>query len=173
VLYAGNLDRYQNFGLLAEAMRLLRGQLPEARLRVAQHSMSAASLAGVEHVPLADLAALRVLLAEDAVFALPRVSWSGYPMKLLNAMASGHAVVACAGAAHPIEHEVNGLVVPDNDAAAFAEALHRCLTDPALRARLGAAARQTVLAEHSRGIVAAALDSILQQTGLRTPAGGC
>ena len=37
----------------------------------------------------------------------------------------------------------NGLLVPHRDAAALAGAVDRTLTDPALRARLGAAGRQT------------------------------
>jgi hypothetical protein len=52
-------------------------------------------------------------LAPDAVVACPRVSWSGYPIKLLNAMAAGKAIVACASAAYPLTHERDGLVVPD------------------------------------------------------------
>ena len=160
VLYAGNLDRYQNLPLLSEAMRFLRQDLPDARLVVA--SAQPCALLDAEHVAVPVFDALRAVLAQDAVVALPRVSWTGYPIKLLNAMASGHAVVACESAAHPLRHGENGLVVPDNDARAFASALLRCMTDPALRTRLGARAREDIETMHSRAAAAKALDAVLR-----------
>jgi len=39
---------------------------------------------------------------------------------------------------------VDGLLVPPRDAGALADALRRLLTDAALRARMGRAARETV-----------------------------
>ena len=107
-----------------------------------------------------DFDALRPLLAEDSVFAVPRVSWSGYPIKLLNAMAAGKAIVACESAAYPLLDRVSGLIVPDNDAAAFAEALHELVTNPKLRAELGRNARETILAEHRPDLVAEQIETL-------------
>lgn len=158
VLYAGNLDPYQNLGLLYRAMELLRMRLPEARLLIA--SEEAPQTPQAEFVYTPDFDALAPLLAEDSVFAVPRVSWSGYPIKLLNAMAAGKAIVACESAAYPLLDRESGRVVPDNDPAAFADALHELITNPKLRAELGRRARETILAEHRPDLVAEQLEAL-------------
>ena len=62
---------------------------------------------------------------------------------LIEAMAVGTPVVAAAAAGHLeiVDHERTGLLVPPNDADAFAAAAHRILTDTALTASLSEAAR--------------------------------
>jgi glycosyltransferase involved in cell wall biosynthesis len=65
-------------------------------------------------------------------------------MKLLNYMAEGKAIVAAAGSAKGLVDGETGLVVPDDDADAFADAVVRLLRDGAARARLGRAARASV-----------------------------
>jgi glycosyltransferase involved in cell wall biosynthesis len=71
----------------------------------------------------------------------------GLPNVVLEAMASGRAVVASdvAAVSDAVEHEVTGLLVPPGDPSALAAALRRLQADPALRARLGKAARQRVV----------------------------
>ncbi len=160
VLYAGNLDPYQNLGLLFEAMKLVRRHMPEARLKIA--TAVSASFPQTEVIPTPDIDTLRTVLAQDAVFAVPRVSWSGYPIKLLNAMAAGLGIVACESAAYPITDGVNGLIVPDNNAAAFATAIERLLTDHKLRTQLGQQARLTLETEHRPQQVAEQLEKIAQ-----------
>ena len=58
------------------------------------------------------------------------------------------AVGAAAGGL--VQHERTGLVVPAGDARALAAALRRLHDDPALRARLGANAREAVARVHPR-----------------------
>jgi 1,2-diacylglycerol 3-alpha-glucosyltransferase len=147
VLYTGNLDSYQNLDLLLRAMERVRASVPSAELVLATAEKRA--VPGARIVPVSGLAELRAVLARDAVVACPRVSWSGYPMKLLNAMAAGKACVACRGAAYPLEDGVSGRVVADDDPEAFAEALLGLLRDAELRRTLGAAARRVVLERHS------------------------
>jgi glycosyltransferase involved in cell wall biosynthesis len=67
----------------------------------------------------------------------------GYGMTAREAMAYGRPVVAtnAGGLRDAIEDDVNGLVVPTRDPAALRVALTRLLADPALRSRLGDAAR--------------------------------
>jgi glycosyltransferase involved in cell wall biosynthesis len=64
-------------------------------------------------------------------------------------MACGLPVVASriAGIPELIEHERSGLLVPPNDIAALAGALERLAADPVLCARLGQAARETIVSE--------------------------
>ncbi len=141
ILYTGNLDRYQNLDFLVHAVHLVRNEIPETEFRVATAQQGA--VPGAVLLPTPDFAALRHVLARDAVVVCPRISWSGYPIKLLNAMAAGRPVVACKSAAHPITHDHDGIVVPDNDAEAFAEAVQRLMRDPSLRVAYGANARAT------------------------------
>jgi glycosyltransferase involved in cell wall biosynthesis len=70
----------------------------------------------------------------------------GLPNIVLEALAAGAAVIATAagGIGTVVEHEKTGLVVPERSAEAIAAALRRAGADPALRARLGEAARRMV-----------------------------
>lgn len=64
---------------------------------------------------------------------------------VLQYLAAGRAVIAAdeGGPAEWVDDGVNGLLVPPRDVDALAEALARLDADPALRARLGAAAAAT------------------------------
>ncbi|MCC6488447.1 MAG: glycosyltransferase family 4 protein [Candidatus Hydrogenedentes bacterium] len=158
VVYTGNLDAYQNILFLEHVMARVREAEPGARLLLA--TRDPLPFPGAEIVPAAHFDSLRALLAQDAVIVCPRVSWSGYPIKLLNAMAAGKAIVACRGAAHPLEHERSGLIVDDNDEVAFADAIVRLLRSPEERARLGDAAREAVDAHHSPRAFANTLERV-------------
>jgi len=85
------------------------------------------------------------------IFALPCIVGSdgnrdGLPTVLLEAMATGLPPVSTdlTGIPEIIDHNVNGLVVPPGDVAALANGLARLLHNPALRKRLGTAARRKV-----------------------------
>lgn len=171
VLYTGNLDAYQNLGLLLGAVAQIRESRPSVRLQMATDETP--PFIGVEHLPCAEFGALRAALSGDVIVAVPRVSWSGYPIKLLNAMAAGRPVVACAGAAWPITDGVNGVVVPDNDREAFARALLRLMDQPRLRAELGRNARATILREHDPGTVGRQIEGVLMAAaGMEPPGNG-
>lgn len=140
VVYAGNLDRYQNPRLLAEVMTRIRGLRPDTRCIVATNDLD--DLAYAEVVPTPDMNALKSVLRLDAVFVCPRTSWSGYPIKLLNAMAAGLPVVACASSAYPVVDGETGFVVEDGNATEMTGKVFELLDDHALRRRMGIAARQ-------------------------------
>lgn len=78
--------------------------------------------------------------------------YEGMPLALLEGMAAGCAVVGSAvpGVREVISDGVDGLLVPEGDATALAQALERLLRDPALAARLAAQARATALREYGR-----------------------
>jgi L-malate glycosyltransferase len=69
----------------------------------------------------------------------------GFSQSLLEAMASGLPVIASAagGNVELVRHDINGLLVPPLDAAAWAAAIERLLEDGALAARLSHAGRET------------------------------
>ena len=78
--------------------------------------------------------------------------YEGMPLALLEGMAAGCAVVGSAvpGVREVIADGVDGLLVPEGDAEALAQALERLLRDPGLAARLAAQARATALREYGR-----------------------
>ena len=85
-------------------------------------------------------------LLQAGVFVLPS-RFEGMPNALLEAMASGLAVVVTDASPGPLEVVVNGVsgvVVPSEDPSALADALDRLAADPRLRERLGAEARDTL-----------------------------
>lgn len=89
----------------------------------------------------------------------------GLPVTLLEAMALARPVVATAVGGVPdlIEHEVNGWVVPSGSSEKLAEVIEGLLGDVALRARLGEAARDTVLANYSLGHMVRAFERIYRR----------
>jgi glycosyltransferase involved in cell wall biosynthesis len=90
------------------------------------------------------------LLAAADIFVLPS-RWEGLPMALLEAMAAGLPSVATAvsGTRQVVTDGENGLLVPPEHPGAIAEAVSRLARNPELRAALGAAARQRVVAAFS------------------------
>ena len=101
------------------------------------------------HYRTADLFVLASRIAGDG-------DRDGLPNVLLEAQSQGVACLATRVSAIPelIEDGVTGVLVPPDDAAAFAEALARLIRDPALRTRLGAAGMRRVesVFSHDRGL---------------------
>jgi glycosyltransferase involved in cell wall biosynthesis len=153
LVYTGTLAPYQGIDLLLQAFAQALAMRPRLRLRLLVSSsfepfMPMAQRLGIAHaleVIREDFATVPKLMAEAGIALLPRVDCPGLPQKLLNYMASGRAIVAFAGSAKLVEHEVNGLVVPNHDIAGFAQAIVRLVDDPSLAARLGRAAHRFVV----------------------------
>jgi glycosyltransferase involved in cell wall biosynthesis len=92
------------------------------------------------------------------VFCLPSF-FEGSALVVHEAMASGLPCVVTPSAGSAIEHMRDGWIVPAGAPGEIASALDALLADPALRARLGAAARRTAeshdVASYGRRLVAA------------------
>ena len=159
VAYCGNLDAYQNLPLLLRAIGLLRDRPAVAgssrlRLLLATHAdpdglrgeVAAAGLDEMVRVRevRGAVEARRAVAVADLV-ALPRRLGSGYPVKLLNYMSAAKAVVSAGCGSKVLRDGVDGVLVPDDDAGALAEAIDRCRLDPERRRDLGQAARRTYL----------------------------
>lgn len=151
IVYAGNLDRYQNMECLLAAFDRVCAAEPRARLvlllhraadpRVARRAARLARLPGVSVRTVATFAAAARVLRGADILVCPRTSWSGFPIKILNYMAAGRAIVQARGSAHAIEDGVSGLLFDDGDPGALAKALLRVIRDPQLAERLGEGAR--------------------------------
>jgi glycosyltransferase involved in cell wall biosynthesis len=96
------------------------------------------------------------LLRSVDVVALPSYR-EGLPKGLFEAAACGRARIATdvPGCREVVEHEVDGLRVPVKDGAALADAIERLVRDPALRTRLGEAARRKAMERFDERIVIA------------------
>jgi glycosyltransferase involved in cell wall biosynthesis len=83
-------------------------------------------------------------LARSSVFVLPSYYREGLPRTILEAMASGRAVITTdsTGCREPITPGENGLLVPVRDAGALAEAMMRFVREPELAQRMGRRARE-------------------------------
>jgi glycosyltransferase involved in cell wall biosynthesis len=101
-------------------------------------------------VSFAEPLAVRDMYARAAVVVVPLVptDFQAGVTVVLEAMAMAKTVVVTAteGHADVVEDGVTGLMVPPGDAAALREAVTRLLANPSERRRLGANARQAVVA---------------------------
>jgi len=153
VLYTGNIDGYQNLELLFESFVLVLEHIPDARLVLLTHGKTDSfaglcSNLGIDRsvylITIDSFTQVQHFLARALVAVMPRTSWSGFPIKLLNYMASGTPVVACEGSSQCIEHGRDGLIVKNNDREAFARSIISLIQDPCLGKKLGQKAREKV-----------------------------
>ncbi|HEY7511903.1 MAG TPA: glycosyltransferase [Vicinamibacteria bacterium] len=88
----------------------------------------------------------------------------GIPVILLEALSQGHAVVTTpvSGIPELIQDGVNGLMVPERDVEALADAIERLVKDPALRAELARAGGERVRRHFNVEDKAATLLSLIQ-----------
>jgi len=98
-----------------------------------------------------DQTQVRAYLEEAAIFALPCIvaangDRDGIPAVLMEAMAMAKPCVSTTVSGIPelIENDHSGLLVPEKDEIALADALSRLLDDPQLAGRLGQAGREKV-----------------------------
>lgn len=161
VLGLGRLVAKKGFGVLLDAWPAVLRAHPKATLVIVGYGdlretleHQAAALGLGERVHFAgQLLRERTAayLAAADLFALPivREGADGLPNVLLEAMGAGRAVVASrvAGVPDVLDNGVHGLLVPEREPAALAGAIVRLLNEPALAARLGAAARARVAQE--------------------------
>lgn len=104
------------------------------------------------------------LYAALDVFVLPSVKDETVSNAVLEAMAHGKPIVTtdyAGGIAEPVKARGAGRVVPVGDARALGAALAALLADPAARAQMGRAARETIEEEHSLERSLALLESLL------------
>lgn len=92
--------------------------------------------------------------AEAAIAVLPSYR-EGLPKALLEAAACGRPLVTAdvPGCRELVQNGVTGLLVPVREAEGLADALERLAASPDLRTRLGAKAREMVVAEFSDSVV--------------------
>lgn len=88
---------------------------------------------------LGETADVRPYLAASTVFVLPSYYREGLPRSILEALATGRAVITAdlPGCRDAIVEGENGLLVPPRDSAALAAAMQRFIDDPNLARTMG------------------------------------
>lgn len=182
VMYTGNLDPYQGLDVLLRGFVAFQQGVSQSLLVIVTHEtnwservdrgLQALVQEGrVRVLAVPAFPAVRRLLVRADVLVCPRSSWSGFPIKLLNYLAAGRAVVAAEGSAKGIVDGHNGVVFRDGDAQGLAVALRRLALDPALRARLGQAARAVSADAADWEQVASQVERVYGHVCRRTSAG--
>ncbi len=158
----------------AKAAQVLRSRGRDARFLLAgmEDPANPASLTRQELMDLqretqvewlGHVADMPALYGSSHVVCLPSYR-EGLPKALIEACAAGRPIVTTdvPGCREVVTEGVNGLLVRPRDVPTLVEALDRLLSDPALRARLGAAGRRKAEAEFDlRAVVRATLDLYL------------
>lgn len=148
-----------------EAARLVRRRAPEARFLVVgpfDPNPTGITAADVERWRAAGdvdyLGAtrdVRPFLAAAHVFVLPSYYREGLPRTILEAMATGRAVITTdqPGCRDAVVDEETGLLVAPRDPQRLADAMQRFVADRTLAVRMGAAGRRRAETHYAVGII--------------------
>ena len=158
--FIGSFYHYEGLRMLVETFPEVRKRLPGARLLLVgggeeEAGLRAAATTGIVFAGQVLYDRVTEYYSLIDVFVCPRLRMRltelVTPLKPLEAMAMGRPVLASdvGGLAELIHHESTGVLFRAEDPAAFIEAATSLAQDPALRARLGKAARVYVELERS------------------------
>lgn len=165
-------ERYKGHDLLLDAWPAVRDAVPAAQLVVVGGGDDTARLTAkaqqlglscaVRFEGIVDDTRLAALYRDAAVFVMPSPN-EGFGLVYLEAMSAGIPCIVASGAAEEIvEDGSTGMVVQPGDEVALRRAIIRFMTDPAERARMGAAAAETAGRRFSPGAFAVRLYDLLQ-----------
>jgi 1,2-diacylglycerol 3-alpha-glucosyltransferase len=157
VMYTGTLDQFQRLDYLLKAMQSTLQECPEAILMIAcnimhkahqQEYLAMAQELGIDKrlifaypVTLDDLPDY---LAAADVTVVPRPECPGHPVKLLNYMAAGKAIVSFEGGGKGLHHMFNAYLAQDHDYQSLGGGIAFLLRRKDLRDILGAQAKITL-----------------------------
>ncbi len=169
IVYAGNLAGYQGIDTLLEAFALVAGKRPAARLVLLTDSAferyaARADRLGIrKRIDLEEPPSPKALverLAGATLLVNPRAECPGYPLKLLNYMASGRPIVSFRDSAKGLTHDRDAWLVDEPSARALAGAVLAVLDRPDGGASLGRTARDRVVRELTWSRVLADLEGL-------------
>jgi glycosyltransferase involved in cell wall biosynthesis len=159
-LYVGNLERYQGIDLLLESLALLQ-EVPGFRMVViggsgksVRHYQQLARSLGLDHdrlqlVGARPVAQLGAYLRQADILVSPRTLGQNTPMKVYSYMQAGKAILATDIRSHTQALDASCAMLVEADPLAMARGFEALVRDPALRARLGQAARDKAEREYS------------------------
>src|SRR5712692_1475576 len=152
LLFVGTWIDHKGIYYLAKAFEKVLRVIPETRLTIAgclepeekvRRCFAPAAQTALEVRPFVARGEVSSLYAEHEIFVLPSLM-EGMPLVLLEAMASGMAVVTTesSGMTDLVEDSHDGLFVIPGDTESLSAAVVRLCRDPELRLRLGSAAQE-------------------------------
>ena len=150
LLYVGRISREKDLDVLAEAYRRLRNDGLPVQLFVVGHGPYSEKFA--QSVPEAVFTGyltgkqLATAYASADVFVFPSTT-DTFGNVILEAQACGVPVIVSdsGGPKELVEDRTNGLITRSHDVDDFTRAIRALVTDPELRARMGTAARNSVV----------------------------
>jgi lipopolysaccharide/colanic/teichoic acid biosynthesis glycosyltransferase len=163
-----------------DAARLLRADHPALRFQILgprdanPTSVSEAEVAKWREEGVVDYLGetkdVRPYLAQSSVFVLPSYHREGLPRSILEAMATGRAIIAAdsPGCREPVIEGVNGFRVTPRDPMSLAAAMRKFVDDPDLAWRMGEQSRRLIETKYD---VALVNDQILKAMALRPSPG--
>lgn len=175
ILYTGAIEGFQRVDLAIAALAPIVEQIANAKLMIAGNisnekakavlMQQATQLGVADNLIFADQVSLDDLpsyLAAADVALSPRTACPGYPIKLLNYMAAGKAIVSFEGSAKALCHGYNGYVAKDEDIADFAAGVVLLLTNKEYAQTLGQRAKETIMGNFDWDSIARATAKIYQ-----------
>jgi glycosyltransferase involved in cell wall biosynthesis len=179
-LIVARLLREKGIFEFVEAARSLRALHPRARFRivgaldpspmaVSRKAVDCWAAEGVVDY-LGESMDVRSHLAACTVFVLPSYYREGIPRSIMEAMATGRAVITAdtPGCRETVVEAENGFIVPPRDPAALAAAMKRFIDDPTLARRMG---RRSLEIARDRFDAHAVSQLLLQEMNLLKTAG--
>jgi 1,2-diacylglycerol 3-alpha-glucosyltransferase len=157
LVYTGVLDSFQRIDYLLKAMKnviwsckdtmlLFAGTIVKER-DLETYRALAEELDIQNHVIFTinrPFEEMPLFLASADVAVIPRPDCPGFPVKLLNYMAAGKAIVVFKGSAKGLRHMYNGYLAEDHDWEMFGRGIMTLIKDPGLARALGENARRSV-----------------------------
>lgn len=166
VLFPSRLLREKGIHDFIAAARIIRSQNIPARFWVAgdiypgnPHSVTDNDISAWRAEGIIEYLGVRHdmpnVIAQSALVVLPSYYGEGVPKVLLEAAATGRAIITCdmPGCREAVIHERNGLLVPPRDPESLARAIADLLTHPDKRKALGTAGRAHVESDFTAEIV--------------------
>lgn len=186
VIYTGILDQLQRIDYLLKAMRLVVDKIGNAKLLLAANIAKEEDIQECakiikelnlqEHVNIitnVSFAEIPSFLSSAKIAVVGRPDCPGFPVKLLNYMAAGKAIVVFKGSAKRLQHMKNAYIVDDHDWKAMGEGIVSLLENPSLAETLGKNAKQWVNENLGWQNIAGKIEdvyySLLERPSLLTP----
>lgn len=149
----GRLDPQKGFDVLLEAFSQITAQYPDWNLVIVGEGRERKSLEDqIKQLKLENKVSMlgfvsnpQAILEKGELYIQPS-RFEGFPNALAEAMMLGLPVVvsSCEGCRQIVQHEVNGLVVPTEDARRLAQAMERLIVNSEERTRLAKKGKEII-----------------------------